>query len=269
MTAEAEQPVEIKGGVIIQGSLFWEDENNCLQDDESSAKAQREGKERRVWRETHLNIDDAFLIPFPIRYGRCSSSRLCTYTMVISREYITPDKLGKARVVPFRSAFDVSVLDKIKTQIKELAKVEGIYDDNKQKYAKKWGAIAIWINPESDSKAEITTFWNSLIQSKSYEGDRSFNWSDNALINSEYKLEESLVESKSLNEKKIDFLLLTYMKPKHRNCQSNKQKNYPTSQEIADEIKTSGYSTYFCQNRASGITTFDDEKILKYIKCPV
>jgi hypothetical protein len=83
----------IKGGVIIQGSLFWEDENNCIQDEEGKQKVQREGKERREWRENHLNIKDAFLIPFPIRYGRCSSSRLCTYTMVIQKIVLKKKKL--------------------------------------------------------------------------------------------------------------------------------------------------------------------------------
>ena len=86
-------------------------------------------------------------------------------------------------------------------------------------------------------------------------------WSDKALINSECKLDATLIEPKLFNEK-IDFLLLTYMKPKHRNLKSNKQKDYPTPQEIAEEIKTSGYSTYFYQNRASGIITSDDDEIL-------
>jgi hypothetical protein len=143
MTEQTAKLVEIKGGVIIQGSLFWEDENNCLQDDESKEKAQREARERREWRESHLNIDDSFLVPFPIRYGRCSSSRLCTYTMVISKDCIMPDKIGQARIVPFMDTFDVSNLDNIKIQINELAKVEGIWDDFKGKYAKNWGAIAI------------------------------------------------------------------------------------------------------------------------------
>jgi hypothetical protein len=43
------------------------------------------------------------------------------------------------------------------------------------------------------------------------------------------------------------------------------KRNYPTPFEIAQEIKTSRYSTYFCQNRVSGIITSDDEEIFRHI----
>jgi len=123
----------------------------------------------------------------------------------------------------------------------------------------------IWINPESAFQVDITAFWDNLIQSNGYNNKRSFDWSDEALINSEYKLDATLIEPKLFSEK-IDFLLLTYMKPKHRNLSSNQQKDYPIPQEIAEEIKTSGYSTYFYQNSANGIITSDDKEISKHIK---
>jgi hypothetical protein len=155
-------------------------------------------------------------------------------------------------------------LSTITSQIKELAKVEGIWDDRYEKYAKNWGAIAIWINPESDFQTEINKFWNSLITGNGYQVKRSFDWSDAALINSQYILDKIIIDSKMLEEKseeKIDFLLLTYMKPKHRNLILNGKKLYPKPQEIAEEIRKSGYSTYFEKNKSSGIITSDDEII--------
>ena len=122
----ASQTTEIRGGVIIQGSLLWENEHNCISGDEEKGKA------RSVWRENHLNLNDSFPIPFPIRYGRCSSSRLCTYTMVMSREYLSEAKIGQAKVVPFQKTYQSSNLAEITSEIEELTKVEGISSGGKK-----------------------------------------------------------------------------------------------------------------------------------------
>ncbi len=60
----------------------------------------------------------------------------------------------------------------------------------------------------------------------------------------------------------FDFLFLTYIQPKHRNPTIN---DYPSSDEIASEIKNSGYNTYFNENIKQGIVTFQDKEIIKLL----
>lgn len=252
-TQPTSQTTEIKGGVIIQGSLFWENEHNCIPGDEVKGKARKE------WRENHLDLNACFPIPFPIRYGRCSSSRLCTYTMVMSKDYLANDKIGQAKVAPFHKTFQTSNLAEITTELKELTIVEGISPSGKY-FASGFSAIAIWINPNSRFKTDLETYWNGLMTQYGYQNNYTYNWSDGTLITADYKLDLNL------EVKDLDFLLLTYMQPKHRVLSLEQQQQYPTPKEIAEEIRRTGYSTYFCQNRVSGIITSDDEEIFKHIK---
>jgi hypothetical protein len=145
------QATEIKGGVIIQGSLFWENEQNCLPSD-------TKGKDRKVWRESYLQMTSEFPIPFPIRYGRSSSTRLCSYTMVASREYYEQNKNGQAKVVPYITPFNENSLLGITNQIQQLAKVEGIWKESNRRFANDWGAITIWINPKSNKQPILEKF---------------------------------------------------------------------------------------------------------------
>lgn len=51
----------LKGGVLIIGSLLWQDYLNKLGDDI-----------RKTWRVKHLLVDSKIMISVPIRYGRYS-----------------------------------------------------------------------------------------------------------------------------------------------------------------------------------------------------
>lgn len=77
--------INLNGGVLIIGSLLWDDKKQT----------------RKDWRKSFLKIDDKVKIPAPIRYGRISTSRCCTFTMVLSQECNDKDKLGKAFFCPF------------------------------------------------------------------------------------------------------------------------------------------------------------------------
>src|SRR5438552_16797208 len=78
-----EKNIQIHGGVAILGSLFWEDESNCVSGQEIK------GKLRKRWRDDNLDITKTIAISLPVRYGRFSSkaNRKETYTMVLSNEY--------------------------------------------------------------------------------------------------------------------------------------------------------------------------------------
>ena len=58
----------------------------------------------------------------PIKYGRISSERDCSFTMVFSSEFKAPEKLGKAKVLGFNN--NPMNLKKLKSQAAELIKAE-------------------------------------------------------------------------------------------------------------------------------------------------
>ena len=248
---------QIKGGVIIIGSLRWEDEINAIQEEDQK----KLGKERRMWRERVLDLGNIKAIALPIRYGRSSKSRKCTYTMVFSSTAHTHKATGL--IVPYNKNIDFRNYNHFKNQALDFAKVEGI-KKKEDKLIKKWGCIGIYINTSSIHCDLIKQYWLDLknidedylkINSSSYcfselEGEYSL-LNDDFTLSSEVRIETNL-----------DFLFFNYIKPEHRD---QKKERYPTPEEIANEIICSGYKTYFEKNNDYGITTANDTLIRNLI----
>src|SRR5580692_12520499 len=65
MTSERDGvPLTLSIGVLIIGSLYWD-------------------PRRQGWRDSRLDVDNVFNVHAPIRYGRRSTGRGHTYTMVL------------------------------------------------------------------------------------------------------------------------------------------------------------------------------------------
>jgi hypothetical protein len=247
----------LKGGVIIIGSLYWEDETNCISGDELK------GRMRSKWREGNLDLENKMQVGLPTRYGRCSSSRNYTYSMILSRQYNNPEQLGSGLAVPFSN----QVLDynEFKRQAVELAKAEFIINENnKEKLVSSWGAIAIWINDQSKFKDAVASWWKQLITERQLGYSKQvqdFSWDDGNLLTNDYRLELSIDESK------LDFAFCTYIKPKHAETEKNGsgKRQYPTEQEIAEAMIQSNYQTYFRQNIKNNIRTCNDGLIDSFL----
>ena len=81
-----ETGLELRIGVLVIGSLL------------------RDSKHHRAsWRRQRLDLDAAHLVRVPIRYGRRSTRRGCSYTMVFSSG-LNGRRLGRATVVPCSNA---------------------------------------------------------------------------------------------------------------------------------------------------------------------
>ena len=80
----------LKGGVIIIGSLLWQDYLN-----------EEDDKVRLNWRTLHLEYERRILVKLPIRYGRLSTKlgNVVT-TMVFSNKM--KNKKGLGYVIPFK-----------------------------------------------------------------------------------------------------------------------------------------------------------------------
>ena len=244
--------------MIIIGSLFWETENNAINDADSKSLA----KKREEWRETYLNLNAKKIHNLPIRYGRTSSSRKCTYTMVFSSLALNENSFGI--IVPYKNEIDFSNYLHFERQAKILADVEGI-SKGENRLRKSWGCIGIYINPNSNHSEFIKKHWDNLkMTDREYSTKfaKHYRFSDLTEDISLLKDDYSLTDEVKIDTE-IDFLFLTYIRAKHRNENIN---NYPTPKEIAEEINRSDYKTYFEENINNQITTFQDEDIKTFLK---
>ncbi len=227
---------EYRGAVLIVGSLWWDIENET----------------RANWQKHSLEIAKAKKVFAPIRYGKLSETRSNTYTMVFSQS-CSGDRIGKALLVPFQKS--ITTIGDLKIEAQELWKAEGGISD---RIAGTWGAVGLLVNPESNLPAEMIDRWKSLYKGQRRKpdfkpiGDEPSSLSDDGMLMLQW-LED--VENKKVTE--FDFILATATLP---NVQE-----YPSADVIAQACSNNHYTEYFDKNQAHGITTFQDEEILKLL----
>src|SRR5437660_1164648 len=117
--------MKLKGGVIIIGSLIWDDSNI-----------------REDWRNKYLRTERT-LTKVPIRYGRESHTRHDTYTMIFSKS--CEHTLGQGVILPFLQ--DILSFEELEKQAVALAIAEGIYKQDNTRLTSHWGSVGLLINP--------------------------------------------------------------------------------------------------------------------------
>jgi len=229
---------------MIIGSLLWDNEN------------------RKQWRENDLSCKDGFRVYLPIRYGRLSTSekRKNTYTMVFSNIcYSKGYGLGAGWILPIIA--EIKSFDDLKREAQKMGKAEGFNNG----LFSRWGSVALLLNPNKKIDSAIKDEWRKLLSSNKYK---------TSLMNAHLKSEKSAIDSNGFlairwpkeitlegKLEDMDFLIATVTEPKLNG-------KYPTVYQIADAMKRAGYYDYFLKNRQYGITTFQDERILRRIlKC--
>lgn len=223
----------LTGGVIIIGSLLWDNKNK-----------------RDSWRKENFQ-ENPIKVELPIRYGRRSSSRNDTFTMVYSNDF--SEKLGSGYILKYKEK--ISNFNELYRQAVELAKVEGIYKENNEKIFSSWGIVAILLNSKLDQgiKDEIEKEWRAIYQNKINPScfrvnDEIPSIDENGFLNLQNEIPL----------KNLDYLLAT---PVEINVSS-----YPKPIDIAQTMMDNRYCVYFCRNREHGICTFQDEDIYKNLE---
>ncbi len=232
-----------KGGVIIIGSLLWQDYLNPGDDIRAS------------WRNAHLDLNSKIPVKVPIRYGRTSGSKSSKImTMVFSNRMAR--NTGFGYVVPFKRV--INNKDELLCEAMALSAAEGMNGN----FVSTWGVLAYLLNDsiiDENSKKEIITLFRQ-------RRNRTFNVSEykvgreRSCISKSSKLDINWVAPVSGNDKhKIDefhFLLATATKPDNQ---------LPNNNAIAQTIKADIQRKYFINNLINGIITHDDFEIAKLL----
>ncbi len=238
------EQTKLQGAVLIIGSLLWENEDNAI--------SKEIGVLRNNWREKYLDFDKAETVKCPIRYGRTSSTRHHTYTMLFSNN--TP-AIGSALIVPFKETISINDgFGALENQAFALAEAEQICKPGEVNLFKDWGTVAIKTMPQLSAKnptiaSSLTDWWAKMF--KGYlkhklfriNGTEETSVTDDGFIN--FNIE--------ISNPSIDYLLCTPTAPNVT--------DYPSAFEIAQLISKAEYSTYFIENISHKIRTFQDEEV--------
>lgn len=227
---------EYSGAVLIIGSLWW---------DTSPVRVN--------WRNTRLDMENTQTVYAPIRYGRRSGEqRRNTFTMVFSVDCYNVG-MGKALLVPLKTK--AKNLDDLITEAKRLWEAEGGVVN---RISGTWGAVGLSVNPESSLPNEIIDGWKSFYSGQERQpdfrpiGNEIPSFSADGILMLEW-LEN--IENKKVT--KFDFILATATLPNIE--------EYPSANVIAQACLDNHYTEYFDRNQMHGITTFQDEEILKLL----
>ena len=238
----------LKGGVLIIGSLLWQDYLNKIGDDI-----------RKNWRAGHLLTDKKIMVKVPIRYGRYSQKNKI-YTMTFSKS-VSRLKYGTGYFIPFSKKF-MSTSDDILNEARALSEAEGM----NKKFVANWGAaLGILFNEKNiDGKAKsyLTGLWKEKITAQKNFNHQSFkNYkTETPCIKANGQLNFGWVKPVDERQAKLlnsyDFLLATATQPTE----------YPTLKALAANIISDEERFYFIENYKNGITTFQDISLLNLLQ---
>jgi hypothetical protein len=228
----------LRAGVLIIGSLFW-DENGG----------------REEWRRQRLKAQGCKRVAVPIRYGRFSDNRHA-YTMVFSTLCYKHNQLGQGVVLPFTRS--IKSLDDLLCEVECLANAEGL-SRNWQ-----WGAVGILKNPAFHLPRDIVQGWTKYFRQNTpnYRGFTAHTRSEAPVIDRKGFLHIRWPVASDHKQVAYDLLLATPTKPKIKD--SPAMRRYPRPKEVA-QCALSDETEYFLNNVTSRIDTSQDASIWKWM----
>ena len=227
---------KLKGGVIIIGSLLWDNDF------------------RTIWREKSLeNLDAKIQVNIKIRYGRSSdgANRKGTYTMVFCNHPLT--KKGQGYIVKLKDDIDEG---RFAEEALALAKAEGIAKAHERFLSKPWGSVGILVNEKKTEALTVKELWNALFEKSKHI---KFNHLDFRVENSMPVIDQNGYLHIDMEWKDeiddFDFFFATPTVPQPKDI-------YTQPTEIAAKIIECDYYQYFKENLKSNIKTYQDKDIL-------
>ena len=224
----------MKIGVLIIGSLYWDDE-----------------PPRPGWRAERLDCMHHEHVKAPIRYGRRSQKRGNSYTMVLSQG-LGAGEFGTAIAVPCGSRdliAEASWLWAAET------KSSGGPTD---RISAGFGCVALLENPDLRLPDEVREEWTDRVAREPDYGNLIRVKGEDDVLDRSGFLKMCWPRTVAGSPLEWNALLATANSPK------GSSRGYPSAQKIADAWSTpegGGEVGYFWNNRKHGITTHQDAKI--------
>lgn len=242
--------LQLRGGVIIIGSLLWEEDLDPKKRDNI----------RSNWREGCLRMSDKIMVKLPIRYGRWSGKREA-YTMVFSANCARRNRLGTGFIVPMKRR--IKATGELICQARMMAEAEGM----NRCFRMNWALMSILLNPglSSETQQAVLKTWEGVLTADG----AGLDWTgyrvgaERPIIGQRGELRIRWPRSADpRNQARIDaihFLIAASTKPSHE-CGCDR---YPSIREIAESVRRDKERCYFRNNYRSGIKTYQDERVIK------
>ena len=225
----------MKIGVLIIGSLYWD-----------------ESQHRTDWRSKRLDCICWQRVRVPIRYGRRSSGRGDSYTMVFSPG-LREEQFGTAITIPFKS-------DNLLEEAERLwAAEDRVGRGLNAGILAGWGCVALLEHPKAPLPPDVRERWTTRVElERRYLKLVDVHYEAAAVDECGFlNIRWPRSENGSLLE--MDALLATATCPTLNECD-----DYPSPAEIAEAwntVRGRKEIKYFWRNRAHRITTFQDADI--------
>src|SRR5215210_584703 len=224
LTSPWRSKMNFKGGVIIIGSLLWDNANRC------------------EWRKHSLEaLESKIPVSLRIRYGRESGEqRRRTYTMILSNHPTTG--FGQGYIVGLEK--NIESEEMLREEAIALAKAEGIWTDRRPFLGKNWGAVGLLVNENKTNANLIKSIWIRLFQQYRCEHSQCRYDHSQYCIDDETPVidENGFLHIDWIPEMNdFDFLIATPTAPRPNRAL--------TANEIAERMIERNYRVYFDNNR--------------------
>jgi hypothetical protein len=257
-------------GVIVVGALDWESKDYGPSFRWKLKPGDTERIERRTrWRnDRFVKNADEYRLRVPIRYGRKSSNRGNTFTMVFSPEFGT--RLGTAKAI--RCKRDVTSIAELTAEAMELWVAES-NETHRGKVSASWGCVALLIHsnfligPDREERANLLASWAKRVAREKTYGQGRFSARDKEIAGGKVIVDgrlqipwPMLVEGGPVP---LDLLLATVTDPQ---IGASGKSDYPSPKNIAEGWnRAPHYAYYFLNNRLAGLETAEDADIGKFL----
>ncbi len=236
--------MEVSLGMLIVGSLYWDDQPH-----------------RSQWRHERLDLEAPRGVLAPIRYGRRSSKRGNSYTMVFSETLARDEvKLGTAIFVPCKRL--VRTVEDLVAEAEILWTAESNSGASNGRISADWGCVGLAVNPAHPIPDDLRRGWRTRVSLEQCFGELDRAEDEKAIVEGSGVLNIPWPKCTDGSHLEVNALLATATNP------TLVDGRYPSTQEIADAWNTdagSNYVQYFWKNREHDITTFQDDKIESYL----
>jgi hypothetical protein len=226
----------LQAGVLIIGSLYWDDR-------------------RQTWRNSRLT-HDVYDVPVRIRYGRCSEKRGDSYTMVFSQQA----EEGRAKIVRCRHA--ISKPAHLIEEAEHLWAAESL-NAKGEDISAKWGCVTLLCNPAIQIPADIGMEWSKHVAGRTDYKHFKHAAGEKPSVTEHGHLQIPWpVFAVPQGAEPLDLVIATANQPTITNGA------YASVEAIAHPWsgRDNKYVEYFRKNRASGITTFEDDAIARLLE---